>query len=156
MQHARIYRAWLPSEIYSLLFSPILQHYHISERFQRATKRGKFSRAATGEHPCFATVLGTASFLSAFLTQGCDRRPIWGISVLVLRVQLTRATAVSPLILCEAGYKSQVQPANPQSHEISTECQKLQQKRTKRLQYNYITCYTKSLDRHDATHLPGK
>ena len=39
MQHARIYRTWLPSEIYSLLFSPILQHYHISERFQRATKR---------------------------------------------------------------------------------------------------------------------
>ena len=26
---------YLPSEIYSLLFSPILQHYHISERFQR-------------------------------------------------------------------------------------------------------------------------
>ena len=37
---------YLPSEIYSLLFSPTLQHYHISERFQRATKRGKFSRAA--------------------------------------------------------------------------------------------------------------
>ena len=31
-QHARIYRAWLPSEIYSLFFSPILQHYHIPER----------------------------------------------------------------------------------------------------------------------------
>ena len=46
MQHARIYRAWLPSEIYSLLFTPILQHYHISERFQRATKHGKFSPAA--------------------------------------------------------------------------------------------------------------
>ena len=26
------------SEIYSQLFSPIRQHYHISERFQRATK----------------------------------------------------------------------------------------------------------------------
>ena len=34
------------NEIYSLLFSPILQHYHISERFQKATKRGKFSRAS--------------------------------------------------------------------------------------------------------------
>ena len=34
------------NEIYSLLFSPILQHFHISERFQKATKRGKFSRAA--------------------------------------------------------------------------------------------------------------
>ena len=45
-QQARIYRTWLPSEIYSLLFSPILQNYHISERFQRATKRDKFSRAA--------------------------------------------------------------------------------------------------------------
>ena len=28
------------------LLSPILQHYHISERFQRATKHGKFWRAA--------------------------------------------------------------------------------------------------------------
>ena len=93
--------------------------------------------------------------MSAFLTQGCDRQPIWEISVLVLHVQLTRATAVSPLILCVAGYKSQVQPANPQSREISTECQKLKQKRTKWIQYNYITCYTKSLDRHVATHLPG-
>ena len=34
------------SLIYPLLFPPILQHYHISERFQRATKRGKFLRAA--------------------------------------------------------------------------------------------------------------
>ena len=34
MQLARIYRAWLPSDIYSVLFSPILQHYHISERFR--------------------------------------------------------------------------------------------------------------------------
>ena len=34
MQHARIYRAciWLPSGIYSLLFSSILQHYHVQER----------------------------------------------------------------------------------------------------------------------------
>ena len=46
MQHARIYHTWLPSEIYLLLFDPILQHYHILERFQRATKHGKFSRAA--------------------------------------------------------------------------------------------------------------
>ena len=48
-QQARIYRTWLPSEIYSLSFSPILQNYHISERFQRATKRDKFSRAAAWE-----------------------------------------------------------------------------------------------------------
>lgn len=48
MRYARIYRTWLPSEIYSLLFTPILQHYHISEGFQRATKYGKFSRAAWG------------------------------------------------------------------------------------------------------------
>ena len=41
-QQARIYRTWLPSEIYS----PILQNYHISERFQRATKRDKFLRTA--------------------------------------------------------------------------------------------------------------
>ena len=46
MQHAITYRAWLPSEIFSLLFSPILKHSHISERFQRSTKRGKSSRAA--------------------------------------------------------------------------------------------------------------
>ena len=44
MQKARIYRAWLPSLIYSLLFSPFLQHYHITERLLRATKRSKFSR----------------------------------------------------------------------------------------------------------------
>ena len=46
MQHARIYRAWLPSVTYSLLFSPFLQHYRTRERLLRATKRGKFSRAA--------------------------------------------------------------------------------------------------------------
>ena len=46
MRHARIYHTWLPSEIYWLLFDPILQHYHILERFQRATKHGKFLRAA--------------------------------------------------------------------------------------------------------------
>ena len=46
MQDARIYLAWLPSVIYLLLLSFFLQHYHISERFQRATRRGKFSRAA--------------------------------------------------------------------------------------------------------------
>ena len=46
IQHARIFRAWLPSVFYSLLFSPFLQHYHISERFQRATRRGEFSPAA--------------------------------------------------------------------------------------------------------------
>ena len=34
--------------VYLLLFSPILQDYHISERFQKATKRGKFSRATWG------------------------------------------------------------------------------------------------------------
>ena len=31
MQHARIYRAWLPSVIYSLLFSPILQHHRTNK-----------------------------------------------------------------------------------------------------------------------------
>ena len=46
MRHSRIYLAWLPSVIYWLLLSHILQHYHISERFQRATKSGIFSRAA--------------------------------------------------------------------------------------------------------------
>ena len=47
MQHTRIYCAWLPSEIYSLLFTPILATaFHISERFQRETKHGKFSPAA--------------------------------------------------------------------------------------------------------------
>ena len=35
----KLYRATL---IYSLLFSLFLQHYHISERLRRATKRGKF------------------------------------------------------------------------------------------------------------------
>ena len=43
MQHARISRAWLPSEIYLPLFSPIQQHCHISERFQRASKRDIYS-----------------------------------------------------------------------------------------------------------------
>ena len=37
--------AFLPKCSVKLLFSPILQHYHISERFQRATKHGKFLRA---------------------------------------------------------------------------------------------------------------
>lgn len=82
--------------------------------------------------------------LSAFLTRGCDRRTLWGTNVLALRVQLTRATAALQLILCEAGYRSPVQIATPQSHEISTECQKLKQMRTKWIRYNYITCYTKS------------
>ena len=56
MQHAKIYRAWLPAVIYSLLFSPFLQQYHISERLLRATKRGKFLGAAWrdqyGEFAC--------------------------------------------------------------------------------------------------------
>ena len=46
MQQARIYRAWLPSIIYLLLFSPFLQHYHNLERLLRATKCSKFSHAA--------------------------------------------------------------------------------------------------------------
>ena len=54
------------------------------------------------------------------------------------RIQLTRATAALPLILCEAGYKSPVQSANPQSREISTECQKLKQKRTKWIQLYHM------------------
>lgn len=82
--------------------------------------------------------------LSAFLTRGCDRRTLRGTNVLALRVQLTRATAALQLILCEGGYRSPVQIATPQSHEISTECQKLKQMRTKWIRYNYITCYTKS------------
>ena len=32
--------------MYSLSFSPFLQHYHIPERFQRATRHGNFSPAA--------------------------------------------------------------------------------------------------------------
>ena len=43
------FHAWLPSVIYSLLFTPFLQHYHISERFQRATRNGKFSPAAIAD-----------------------------------------------------------------------------------------------------------
>ena len=82
--------------------------------------------------------------LSAFLTRGCERRTLWGTNVLALRVQLTRATAALQLILCEAGYRSPGQIATPQSHEISTECQKLKQMRTKWIRYNYNTCYTKS------------
>ena len=46
MQHVEIYHAWLPSINYLLLFYPILQHYHISEKFQRTTKCGKFLHAA--------------------------------------------------------------------------------------------------------------
>ena len=46
MQHTRIYHDWLPSVIYSPLFSPFLQHYHNSERLLRATKHSKCSRAA--------------------------------------------------------------------------------------------------------------
>ena len=37
--------ALLPKCSVKLLIFPILQHYHIWERFQRATKCGKFSHA---------------------------------------------------------------------------------------------------------------
>ena len=46
MQHARIYRAWLPSEIFSKYGNAVESEKTIANRFQRATKRGKFSRAA--------------------------------------------------------------------------------------------------------------
>ena len=40
MNHARIYSAWLPSVIQSILLSPFQQHYHISERL---VKLGRYS-----------------------------------------------------------------------------------------------------------------
>ena len=46
MQHARTYRAWLPSEIIPKYGNAVEWEKTIVNRFQRATKRGKFSRAA--------------------------------------------------------------------------------------------------------------
>ena len=55
---------------------------------------------------------------------------------------MTRATAALPPILCEKGYKSPEQMANPQSHGFLTECQKLKQKSTKWIEEvrQYINC----------------
>ena len=95
--------------------------------------------------------LSSFSFLHARLWQAA----LSGEQVLAPRIQLTRATAALPLILCEVGYKSPVQIANPQSREISKECQKLKQMRAKWILIYYITSYTKNLNRH-TTHLPEK
>ena len=46
MQHARVYRASLPSEIFPKYGDYCRMGEIIANRFQRATKRGKFSRAA--------------------------------------------------------------------------------------------------------------
>ena len=46
MQHARTYRAWLLSEIIPKYGNAVEWEKTIVNRFQRATKRGKFSRAA--------------------------------------------------------------------------------------------------------------
>ena len=46
MQHARTYRAWLPSEIIPKYGNAVEWEKTIVNRFQRGTKRGKFSRAA--------------------------------------------------------------------------------------------------------------
>ena len=45
-QYARTYRAWLPSEIFPKYGNSVEWEKTIVNRFQRATKRGKFSRAA--------------------------------------------------------------------------------------------------------------
>ena len=46
MQHARIYRALLPSEIFPKYGNVVERKKTIVNRLQRATKRGKFWRAA--------------------------------------------------------------------------------------------------------------
>ena len=46
MQEARIYRAWLPSEIFPKYGNAVEREKTIANRLRRATKRGKFSRAA--------------------------------------------------------------------------------------------------------------
>ena len=55
---------------------------------------------------------------------------------------MTRATAALPPILCETGYKSPEQMANPQSRGFLTECQKLKQKSTKWIEVvrQYTNC----------------
>ena len=46
MQHARIYRAWLPSEIFPKNGNVVEWEKTIANRLRGATKRGRFSRAA--------------------------------------------------------------------------------------------------------------
>ena len=48
MHHARIYRAWLPSEIFPKNGNAVEweKTIIIANRLRRATKRGRFSRAA--------------------------------------------------------------------------------------------------------------
>ena len=46
MQQARIYRAWLPSVVFSKCGHVIQREKTIVNRLRKATKRGKFSRAA--------------------------------------------------------------------------------------------------------------
>ena len=46
MQHARLNHAWLPSEIFPKYGNVVEREKTIANRFQRATKRGKFSLAA--------------------------------------------------------------------------------------------------------------
>ena len=77
------YCAWLPSEIYSLLFTPILQHYHISESFRgqpsavnsrvlQQVNILSFSLAISQTivfHNCFRDCVFLVSFLDARLWQ---------------------------------------------------------------------------------------
>ena len=46
MQYARIYRAWLPSEIFPKYGNGVEWEKTIANRLRRATRRGKFSRGA--------------------------------------------------------------------------------------------------------------
>ena len=46
MEQARIYRAWLPSKIFPKYGNAVEREKTIANRLRRATKRGKFSRAA--------------------------------------------------------------------------------------------------------------
>ena len=67
MQHARIYRAWLPSEILPKYGNAVEWEKTIANRFQRATKRGKFSRAAWE----FDVVLNSIAFYPDSNFFGC-------------------------------------------------------------------------------------
>ena len=46
MQHARIYRAWLPSVIFSKYGHVMQSEKTIVNRLRKVTKRGRLSRAA--------------------------------------------------------------------------------------------------------------
>ena len=52
MQYARIYRAWLPSEIFPKYGNAVEWEKTIANRLRKVTKRGKFSRGAW-EGACF-------------------------------------------------------------------------------------------------------